>query len=387
MSHKFTDEQGNILARHLQQLEIQEDKRSSTVFSWPAFVNSSPLKEVIVPIKNPVHVRDNDSIRSALWSMIKNKIQCLPVYNESTKKYIGFIDIYDIVKYIFNAAGPATVKPDFFQVFKRQPFGDTPVYRIIRTLGKGNSAYIAESSYMDGVFDLTVSLNLHHIPVMVRQKLVGMISQARVVQYLAENIPNFSDLASTKLKDLNLSGTDNVYIISDNVPSITAFAYMSEKGVRGLAVVNAEGQYIDSINSFDVEGLVHGDFFSDLRQPILRYLSKSRILLGRRLDPIVCNEEETLADALQKMGKENISRIFVINSNRKPVQTISLRDILKALHSTPTSGPTTLTSTQFPSTSTLSTTTLSSTPSLSTTPIDAKVDHTTEVVATGAGAH
>lgn len=334
------DQQGNILAQAVQKLEIKGMKRSpSSVFSWPAFVNTSSTKDLVKPIQTLVQVRSTDSVRSVLWTLIKNKIECVPVYNESSRKYVGFIDMFDLVQYIANAAGHSIVKPDFFQVFKRQAFGDAPVSKILGPLGKDHGASVSDSSPLGQAFEMTVASNLHRVPVMTKQKVVGMVSQARMVQYLANNVANFSSLSSMKICDLNLSGTDNVYTVADNVPSITAFMYMLEKGVRGVAVVNAEGHFVDAINSFDVKGLVHGDFFSDLRQPVLRYLSKSRILLGRNLAPVVCTQEETLADALQKMAQESVSRIFVVDSSRTPIQTISLRDILKVLHATPTLPP------------------------------------------------
>jgi len=331
----IVDQQGNIIARN-DKSEIKTMRKSpSSVFSWPNFINISVAKDIMQPIRNLVHVRASDSVRSALWILIKNKVQCIPVYNDSTRRYIGFIDMFDLVQYIASAAGPAIVKPDFFQVFKRQSFGDMQVSRILTSSSKDHGNTITEYSSLGTLFDLAVATNLHRIPVMNRQKVLGMISQSRMVGFLADNIANFSELASKKLMDLDLSGTDNVYTVTDNIPTITAFVYMFEKGVRGLAVVNVEGQIVDAIHSIDVKGLVHGDFFSDLRQPLVHYLSKSRILLNKNLSTVVCTLNDTLGDLLLKMAQENISRVFVIDSDQKPIQTIGLRDILKVLHANP----------------------------------------------------
>jgi len=332
------DQQGNILAQSIKTLEIKEMKKSpSSVFSWPSFVNNSSAKDIMHPIKNAIQVRSTDTVRSVLWILIKNKIQCVPVFNEATRKHIGFIDMFDLVQYIYEAAGPAIVRPDFFQVFKRQSYGDSAISRIINSSCKDHNATLTESAPLSIVLDLTVSASLPRIPVMNKQKVVGMISQSRMMQYLANNLSNLSGLSSKKLMDLDLSGTDNVYTIADNEPTINAFAYMLEKGVRGLAIVNAAGQYVDAIHSCDVKGLVYGDFFSDLRQPVMRYLSKARILLGKNLAPVVCAPTDTLSDALQKMAQEAVSRVFIIDSDRKPIQAITLRDILKVLHATPAS--------------------------------------------------
>jgi predicted transcriptional regulator len=327
------DQQGNILIPEMKKLEIKGMKKSpSSVFSWPAFVSNSSTKDVMNPLKNVIQVRSTDSVRSVLWVLIKNKIQSVPVFQD--RKYMGSIDMFDLVQYISSAAGHAVVKPDFFQVFKRMSFGDAHISNLI-TGSKDHSATVTDANSLGTVLDLAVSSNMLHIPVMSKHKVFGLVSQTKIVEYLASNTSSFNALASRKLVDLDLSGTDNVYTVDDNVPTITAFSYMLEKGVRGVAVVNATGQFVDAVNACDVKGLVYGDFFSDLRQPILRYLSKARILLGRNLAPLVCTEDETLGDALQKMAQESVTRVFILDAERRPIQAISLRDILKVLHSTP----------------------------------------------------
>lgn len=308
-------------------------KRSpSFVYSWPAFVNSTTCNAITVPIKGVVQVRSTDTIRSVLWTLIKNKVECVPVYNEKIRKYSGFVDMFDIVQYISSAAGSAVNRPDFFQVFKRQAYGDVQVAKI--TNGTKDCNTITESSPLSAMLELTKASNLPRVPVMQRQRVVGLVSQAKIVQYLVQNLANFKVLSSRKISQLDLTGADNVYTVEESSNCVSAFVYMAEKGVRGLAVVNSEGQFVDAINNFDLKGLVHGDFFSDLRQPVLRYLSKSRILLSKEnLGPVVCTQDETLAELLQKMAKERIYRVFVLDAERKPVSVISLRDILKVMHS------------------------------------------------------
>ncbi len=78
--------------------------------------------------------------------MIKNKVQCVPIFNESTKRYIGFIDIFDLLQCIpsfsltkvehdyvdiVKSAGSSIMRPDFFQVFKRQSFGDAHISKVL----------------------------------------------------------------------------------------------------------------------------------------------------------------------------------------------------------------------------------------------------------------
>lgn len=332
MTTVVRDQQGNIVP------EIKNPKRvlkrtSSGVFSWPAFINQATTQDLVVPVKSLVQVRATDTVRSVLWCMIKNKVSCVPVYNESARKYVGFVDMFDLVLYIANAAGPAVTKPDFFQVFKRQPFGDAQISKVTAVQSRDHSSTVSDSSPLSSVFELTVSANLPRVPVMSKHKVHAMVSQASIAQYLSQNKDKFAQLAAFTIGQLELTGADNVYTVEEDTLSANAFAYMAEKGVRGLAVVNKDGQFVDAINSFDTKGLVLGDVFSDLRQPVLRYLSKARILLGKNLAPVVCTPEDTLATLIDKMAQERVHRIFVLDADKKPLSVISLRDILKVMHS------------------------------------------------------
>ena len=224
------DQQGNILAQGIKKLEIKKEMRKSpsSVFSWPAFANISMTKDIMTPLTNLVQVRSTDTVRSVLWTMIKNKVECVPVHNEATRKYIGFVDMFDMVQYIMDAAGSSITRPDFFQVFKRQSFGDAHISKITNSIGK--ECLVTEISPVGVLFELAVSTSLGHIPVMNKQRVVGFVSQPLLVEYLANNKANFSELAAKTILDLNLSGTDNVYTVEDNATCVTAFGYMVEKG-------------------------------------------------------------------------------------------------------------------------------------------------------------
>lgn len=64
---------------------------------------------------------------------------------------------------------------------------------------------------------------------MNKQKVVSMVSQGKLAECLFQNTPNFKQLASKKISELHLSGTDNVYTVEENTPLVSAFVYMEEK--------------------------------------------------------------------------------------------------------------------------------------------------------------
>jgi len=328
------NEQGNIV---LKKSGLDDDQLLS--FIWPDFVTRHRAAHIMSPIHNMIQVRATDSVRSTLWTLIKHKVQCVPVFNEATKKYIGLVDILDLVEYISTVAGPAMLKSDFFQVFKSHPCGDTQIQQLVGASNSGQWFTALESSPIDSLLDITASGNFHKVPVIgSRMKLSGLVTQLGIVQFLADNVEHFSGLASSKMSDLAFDSTEEVCTIHQSTPTVAAFSSMSEKNVKAIAIVDDQGRFVDFITSCDAKGLILGDLFSDLRQPVLQFLSKSRILSGGNIDPIFAEPTETVGDVLTKIAQEKTTSIFVLNAERAPSRVVNLRDILRAIVAMPAGG-------------------------------------------------
>jgi hypothetical protein len=64
------------------------------------------------------------------------------------------LNSFDSALYIASAAGTAVVKPDFFQVFKRQSFGDAQVSKITSAASKDHCSSVNETSPMSAMFGI-----------------------------------------------------------------------------------------------------------------------------------------------------------------------------------------------------------------------------------------
>jgi 5'-AMP-activated protein kinase regulatory gamma subunit len=341
-----TDQQGNILLtddrlekgkQKLAHDEVQvADDLAGVIIedqvSWPLFIKQYTAKDLLVPFSSLVQLKSTDTVRTTLWTLIKHKIQSLPVYNEKTGRYVGMVDVFDLVQYICNKAGDSLFRPDFFQGFKHRAYADEPVSKIINLSNRDHWYTVMDSAALDSILDMMVSSNVHRVPVIdTKRRVIGLITQSRVVDFLASHVEAFPYIANKKIHEFGLANAENVYTIRDDMASAKAFMMMIEKGVRGIAVVNAQDQLVDAVSASDIKGLIYGDFFSDLRSPVLRYLSKVRILLGRNLGPIYCVGEDTVVSVLKKLSQEKVHRIFVVDEDKKPIHVISLRDILRVM--------------------------------------------------------
>jgi len=323
------DEQGKVITESLKDKE--ESSRNSEL-KWNELLKKFTARDLYVPIQRLVLVRAMDTVRSALWTLIKNKIQCVPVYNEGTGRFIGMVDVFDLVQYIFSNAGICLFRTCFFQEFKDHSYANEPVAKIVNLSNRDHWITVLDNVALDEILDMMVSKNLHRVPIMNNKlRLTGLLTQSRVVQFLADNICTYPELAAKKISELGIGNAENVYSLKGDEPSVDAFMMMLEKGVRGLAIVNDQGQLVDAITASDIKGLIYGDFFSDLRQPVLNYLPKVRILLGKSLGPISCTAESTLECVLKKLNQEKVHRIFVVDENKIPIRVLCLRDIMRVL--------------------------------------------------------
>jgi len=323
------DEQGNVIKDN-----VSKEKEGTTLgwLQWKIYMKSFTARDVFVPMQRLVMVRGMDTVRSALWTLIKNKIQCVPVYNEKTGRFIGLVDVFDLVQYIFCNAGVSIFHPGFFQEFKEHAYANEPVASIVNLSRKDHWITVPDNIPLDQILDIMVTGNLHRVPIMNNKlRLTGLLTQSKVVQFLSEKVSAYPELGLKKISELGMGNAENVYSLKGDEPSVNAFMMMLDKGVRGLAVVNNQGQLVDAISASDIKGLIYGDFFSDLRQPVLNYLPKVRILMGKNLGPIYCSSDSTLEYVLKKLNQEGVHRIFVVDENKHPVRVLSLKDILKAL--------------------------------------------------------
>jgi len=95
---------------------------------------------------------------------------------------------------------------------------------------------------------------------------------------------------------------------------------------------------VGNISASDVKHLrvqPIGELIHDLYQPIKHFMNirssmKERVMMANlpKSDPIFVTKTNTLEEVLRQIVSNGVHRVFVVDDNKKPMDVISLRDIL-----------------------------------------------------------
>jgi CBS domain-containing protein len=103
-----------------------------------------------------------------------------------------------------------------------------------------------------------------------------------------------------------------------------------------VAVVDNKGKLMGSLSASDVKGSLDGNIFTDFYLPITMYLDKCHPQFQRENaeHPVTCMWDDTIEDVLAKLIKRKVHRLFIVDEEGRPVDTISLCDVITVLQKT-----------------------------------------------------
>jgi CBS domain-containing protein len=320
----------------------------ATTMTGPSFKTNSEFinlllgvkVDVIRPPDNKIFVAQRtDLVVDVFKGLIKHNFLSVPVLQKTKAKYYGFVDIYDIVKYVTNFFGETDElksSEDFFKLAEKSDEFQKKTVNDIMTfpLSKRNPFHPVTSGYslLAAVEVLARERGLHRVPVVDKdRKLVTVITQSQLVTILSQNLDIMGD-KKNKPVSLTRPYMEEVLAVSEDMIAMDAFKMMVEKSVSGLAVVNGEGKLIGTLSIRDLKTMsADGRLFWRLYQTIKNYLNKVKSETTSDVRPrhlVTVNEADTLQSTIKLLAENKVHRVFIVDREHRPVGVISLKDIL-----------------------------------------------------------
>jgi len=210
---------------------------------------------------------------------------------------------------------------------------DQPIVDVINASNRNHWCPVWYKKPLLSLMDMfSREVNLHRVPIIHDDgEVIGLVSQSLVVEFLYHHLPKA--LSERKLKNWLKQPKGLVHSVSMMDKAIEAFKYMLEYNVSGLAVVDEQGKLWASLSSSDIKGSLDTNLFADMYLPIYLYLQKCRPEFTKENadHPITCTLEDSIFDLLDKMVSQHIHRIFIVDKEFKPIQVISVCDIITIL--------------------------------------------------------
>jgi len=294
--------------------------------------HDAKVDSIPTPKGQVVVVDANEAVVKGFEILLDNKILSAPVYDRTTAKYTGFLDIRDLISFcvfIYESNAQADNLLDIVnfgvRMFKHSIDGVTVTY-----LSRRNPFHAVKqgASLIEAVEIL--ARGVRRVPVVDDAgQVVNIISQSSIIQFLQHHMGKIESSLHVKIGDLNV-GTHPVLSVRKDVKAIDVFRLMDQNQRSGVAVVDESGVLVGNTSGHDLKLFIKTASMSVLQVPILQFLNQIRNLnIDITVPVITITPEDTFPLVISKLAATRVHRVFVVDTKYHPTKVISITDVLR----------------------------------------------------------
>jgi len=302
-----------------------------------------------------ITINSEETVKSVLKILQQNKIKSAPVIEEYTNDIIGSIDILDIV--LFCTAKLYVNSLTLGEMLEQiDDFLSKPVKHIIELSGRNHWKEISFRKSILELIELLSTKDIHRVAIVDDEnKVIALLTQLNIIRFIQRHIECLYSIVNQTIEEWfiwKLPENYQVQTINWNSRVIDAFYVIGERQVSGIAVVNDEGVLVGNISASNMQDL---DF--NRKDELIRTLNSS-LRVFMKLDPssqanskletasnsltrngntyrvkephvaIALTKSDTMKTVIEILTAKKFHRIFVVDSQHKPIAVISLSDII-----------------------------------------------------------
>lgn len=160
-------------------------------------------------------------------------------------------------------------------------------------------------------------------------KVVNIVSQSTIVQFLNKHLPEVKSLFEEKVEHVNI-GTAPVISVTKETRAIDVFRMMDHHMRSGVAVTDTTGTLLGYTTGMDLKLFIQCPSVSVLQLPIMQFLSQIRAQSIDISTPVTSlSLHEPLTLLIGKLAATRGHRIFIVTNDYKPAKVVSIVDLLK----------------------------------------------------------
>lgn len=280
-----------------------------------------------------------DSLKSVWAALVEHNYMAVPLLSKQLDKYNGFIDMADIVSYLFKLyeKAPDTEKRTFWEVLASSDFLQVPVHKIRKQQQVQNIFHPVNIGFsmLHALELFAKERGLHRIPVInEKQVLINLITQSQLIRYLNANLTKLGSISAKPLFAIS-SLFKPVLSIFKLKKAEEAFFEMHKQNVTGLAVINADGSLWENISIRDVKaiGLIekHWRFEQTVKAYLRHVREEFEIKHGRPHTVVTVNRTTTLGEVITLMSENRVHRVYIVDDLRKPIGICSIKAVCREI--------------------------------------------------------
>ncbi|CAH2305259.1 5 -AMP-activated kinase subunit gamma-3 [Pelobates cultripes] len=270
-------------------------------------------------------------IKKAFLALVANGVRAAPLWDSANHCFVGMLTITDFINILHRYYKAPMVQIYELEEHKIETWREIYLQSSFKPL--------IHISPGDSLFHAVYSLiknKIHRLPVMepISGNILHILTHKRLLKYLhlfGDTLPRPRFMQKT-IQELGIGTFRDIAIIQDTASVYSALEIFVERRVSALPVVNEMGQVVGLYSRFDVIHLAAQKIYNNLDITVHDALKLRNLCFEGVL---MCYPYETLEVVIDRIVKEQVHRLVLVDDDQRPRGIVSLSDILQALVLTP----------------------------------------------------
>ena len=294
---------------------------TSNIFS------KTTIGDIVSKFPDIISVTKSDTVGSSLKLLKEKDINALGVFDNHHDCFIGLVTVFDIMTYISFGAYKIDATPDTIEVGKALDtlIGDvTGVFHEETNKVWNFNADLPLEKLLE-----PMSKGVHRVVINMPDGSFKLISQHDIVNFALDNCNSFPlTFTSKTLEELDIGDPSITHVcsVSNQKSALHAFRTMEKVNHSALPVIDSDsGSIIATISSSDIRS-VELDNINILLKSSIDFL---KCIYSDNIEkPLTCTRTDTAVDIMKKLVQNHHKHVWVVDSENRPVSSVSLSDII-----------------------------------------------------------
>ncbi|XP_021054285.1 5'-AMP-activated protein kinase subunit gamma-3 [Mus pahari] len=266
-------------------------------------------------------------IKKAFFAMVANGVRAAPLWDSKKQSFVGMLTITDFILVLHRYYRSPLVQIYEIEEHKIETWREIYLQGCFKPL--------VSISPNDSLFEAVYALiknRIHRLPVLdpVSGTVLYILTHKRLLKFLhifGALLPRPSFLCRT-IQDLGIGTFRDLAVVLETAPVLTALDIFVDRRVSALPVVNESGQVVGLYSRFDVIHLAAQQTYNHLDMSVGEALRQRTLCLEGVLS---CQPHESLGEVIDRIAREQVHRLVLVDETQHLLGVVSLSDILQAL--------------------------------------------------------
>ncbi|XP_032268037.1 5'-AMP-activated protein kinase subunit gamma-3 [Phoca vitulina] len=266
-------------------------------------------------------------IKKAFFALVANGIRAAPLWDSKKQSFVGMLTITDFISVLHRYYRSPLVQIYEIEEHKIETWREIYLQACFKPL----VSISPNRSLFEAVYTL-IKNRIHRLPVLdpVSGAVLHILTHKRLLKFLhifGTLLPQPSFL-SRAIQDLGIGTFRDLAVVLDTAPILTALDIFVDRRVSALPVVNEAGQVVGLYSRFDVIHLAAQQTYNHLDISVAEALKQRTLCLEGVLS---CQPHESLGEVIDRIVREQVHRLVLVDESQHLLGIVSLSDILQAL--------------------------------------------------------